>query len=115
MARYRTLYMQLDQPPCATDEELHAAFVRLAVQLHPDKAGATSAKLERFKAVSAAYGVLRWPHRRAAYDKELALLGRACPACAGRGRARMQHGFTFTREIPCAACDSTGQQEQTET
>lgn len=53
----------------ATQDELRASFRRLALQLHPDRAGAASTR--RFQAVQEAFKVLADPDQRACYDKTL--------------------------------------------
>jgi DnaJ domain len=60
------LYRLLDVPSCATQEEVKRAWRRLALKLHPDKAG--SAAPEAFHAVRRAFATLSDPLQRAAYD-----------------------------------------------
>ena len=53
----------------ATQEELKAAFRRLASQHHPDKNPDDPKAAVRFKELNAAYQVLSDPQRRAMYDR----------------------------------------------
>ncbi|HZZ38237.1 MAG TPA: molecular chaperone DnaJ [Acidobacteriaceae bacterium] len=53
----------------ATDQELKAAYRRLALQHHPDRNPGDVESEERFKTCSEAYQVLSDPQKRAAYDR----------------------------------------------
>lgn len=53
----------------ATDQELKAAYRRLALQHHPDRNPGNAQSEERFKECSEAYQVLSDPQKRAAYDR----------------------------------------------
>jgi molecular chaperone DnaJ len=53
----------------ASDQELKAAYRKLAMQHHPDRNHGSSTSEERFKACSEAYQVLSDPQKRAAYDR----------------------------------------------
>lgn len=53
----------------ATDQEIKAAYRKMALQHHPDRNPGNKAAEERFKECSEAYQVLSDPQKRAAYDR----------------------------------------------
>ncbi|HEX28660.1 TPA: molecular chaperone DnaJ [Candidatus Poribacteria bacterium] len=63
-------YEILGLSPKATDEEIKAAFRRLALRYHPDKNPGDRSAEERFRLISEAYSVLGDPHKRAEYDRK---------------------------------------------
>src|SRR6186997_3111795 len=67
MATVPDLYAVLGVAHDATDEEIRAAYRRLARELHPDVNGDPGAE-RRFKEVTAAYETLSDPGRRQQYD-----------------------------------------------
>jgi molecular chaperone DnaJ len=64
----RDYYEILGVPKSASNDDLKAAFRRLARQHHPDVNNSPDAE-ERFKEINEAYAVLSDPDRRAAYDR----------------------------------------------
>ena len=62
------LYRELGVGRDATPDEISAAFRARARELHPDANAGDPVAEERFKRLSAAYGVLSDPARRARYD-----------------------------------------------
>lgn len=63
------LYAVLGVSPAASQTEIAQAYRRLVRELHPDVRPADPSATERFRAVSAAYEILRDPRRRATYDQ----------------------------------------------
>lgn len=103
--RYVTHYEILGVPPASTQEELHVAYKKLALQYHPDKGGDT----DKFAGITAAYTVLKDPKRRKQYDAQLRLLGKPCPACDGRGVRYVFRSMSPVKTVTCAVCKGTGQ------
>ncbi len=64
----RDYYDVLGVPRSASQEEIKAAFRRLARKYHPDVSNEPDAE-ERFKEINEAYAVLSDPEKRAAYDR----------------------------------------------
>lgn len=65
MAPVDTAYYELlDVRPEATPDELSSAYRKRALKLHPDKGGSE----EQFRAMKAAYDVLKDPQKRKLYD-----------------------------------------------
>ena len=62
-------YEVLSVSRTATDQELKAAYRKLAMQHHPDRNPNNPAAEDKFKECSEAYGVLSDPDKRAAYDR----------------------------------------------
>ena len=53
----------------ADDATIKSAYRKLAMQYHPDRNPGDAEAETRFKAISAAYDVLKDPQKRAAYDR----------------------------------------------
>ena len=85
-------YQLLGVPRTATDEEIRAAYRRLAKQHHPDLNPGRRGSEDRFKQVSAAYALLSDPQKRARFD-------RGEIDASGAERAP-PHGFGFGRRRP---------------
>ena len=107
MTKPPTHYALIGVSPAAPTAIIHKAYLELAYVLHPDPGGDE----ELFKALAAAWGVLKNREFRARYDAELKLLGLNCPACAGRGVTYRSKGFTKREESACAACAGTGRND----
>ncbi|MCX7713918.1 MAG: J domain-containing protein [Chthoniobacterales bacterium] len=65
---FQDYYQQLGVPPTATQEEIRAAFRRLARLYHPDIATDKKEAEEKFKEINEAYEVLGDPEKRRKYD-----------------------------------------------
>ena len=65
----RCYYETLEVARHASDDELKAAFRKLAMKWHPDKNPGDKACEHRFKEINEAYDVLRDTDKRAAYDR----------------------------------------------
>jgi DnaJ-class molecular chaperone len=62
-------YDVLGLTPDASEEEVKAAYRRLALKDHPDRNPGDAVAEERFKRATEAYSVLRDPDRRARFDR----------------------------------------------
>lgn len=80
----RCYYEVLELDRGASEQEIKAAFRRLAKDCHPDRNGGDKNAEQRFKEINEAYEVLKDPQKRGAYDH----MGHA--AFEGHGRG---HGF----------------------
>lgn len=63
------LYQILGIPRTASEADVKKAYRKLAKDLHPDRNKDNPRVAERFKEISAAYGILRDPEQRARYDR----------------------------------------------
>lgn len=65
----------------ASDDEIKAAYRRLAMRWHPDRNNGSQESEEKFKALTEAYDVLRDPQKRAVYERygEAGLRGGGMP------------------------------------
>ncbi len=73
MSERRTYYEILEIEPLASQDQVRAAFKRLARERHPDRyQGAARATAEaEFQAITEAYNVLNDPNQRARYDQTI--------------------------------------------
>ena len=65
----RDYYDVLGIGRAASDQEIKAAFRRLAKECHPDTCNGDTTSEKRFKEVNEAYEALKDPQKRAAYDR----------------------------------------------
>ena len=82
----RDYYELLGIARAASDQEIKAAFRRLAKECHPDRCNGDTTSEQRFKEVNEAYEALKDPQKRAAYD-------RFGHAAFENGMAGHPHGF----------------------
>ena len=101
-----THYQQLGVPPAATDTEVRAAFLNLSKQHHPDTGAQRD--VERYKAITEAWAVLKHPASRAEYDKRLRLTMPVCKSCNGAGRQYITMTFNKQRAVVCPECAGAG-------
>src|SRR5215468_313049 len=85
----RDYYDVLGITRTASDQEVKAAFRRLAKECHPDRCNGDSTSEKRFKEVNEAYEALKDPQKRAAYDR----FGHAAFEGGMRGMGGHSHGF----------------------
>jgi len=67
MSSFKNYYRVLKVDPAADEATIKAAFRRLALRYHPDRAGSPRAA-RRFREIREAYEALSDPERRRAYD-----------------------------------------------
>jgi molecular chaperone DnaJ len=65
----RDYYEVLGVSRSASEQDLKAAFRRLAKECHPDRNSGDKASEQRFKEIAEAYEALKDPQKRAAYDQ----------------------------------------------
>lgn len=93
-------YQILGVPKNASDQQIKAAYRKLALKWHPDKNESKEAE-KRFKEINQAYEVLSNQEKRAAYDQfghsafEQGFPG-AGPFAGGQTRTYRQGPFTYT-------------------
>jgi DnaJ-class molecular chaperone len=92
-----TLYAVLGMPPGTGSKDLHARYLDLAFELHPDRHGDE----DKFKSLTAAWGTLKDPATRRIYDQKLKMEGNQCSRCLGSG---ISYGSRL-----CGQCLGTGQ------
>jgi molecular chaperone DnaJ len=62
-------YSVLEVQRTASDDEIKAAYRKLAMRYHPDRNNGSKEAEEKFKEITEAYDVLRDANKRAAYDR----------------------------------------------
>ncbi len=62
-------YETLGVSPRSSESDLKKAYYKLAQKFHPDKSDGNKAYEEKFKAINAAYEVLKDPDQRQVYDQ----------------------------------------------
>jgi molecular chaperone DnaJ len=85
----RDYYDVLGVGRAASDQEIKAAFRRLAKECHPDTCNGDTTSEKRFKEVNEAYEALKDPQKRAAYDR----FGHAAFENGMGGMGGHPHGF----------------------
>lgn len=83
-----------------TAERVRAAYLELALRLHPDKRKGDDSG---FREVTAAYAILKDSERRRAYNAKLLLEGRVCLTCNGTGTKKgfVAGQYATTTCLPC--------------
>lgn len=97
-----TAYHVLGCPPGATDDELHAAWIALAMVYAPRKLNDDEVHISK---ANAAYGLVKNSAQRKLYDAKLTGV---CAACKGRGS---RPGFVegeYVKKAVCVNCQGTG-------
>src|ERR1044071_10426000 len=62
-------YSILEVQRTASDDDIKAAYRKLAMRYHPDRNNGSKDAEEKFKQITEAYDVLRDANKRAAYDR----------------------------------------------
>jgi molecular chaperone DnaJ len=89
----------------ASDQEIKAAFRRLAKECHPDRCNGDRNSETRFKEVNEAYEALKDPQRRAAYDR----FGHAAFDNGGMGPGAHGFGADFSASMSAMFDDLFGE------
>jgi molecular chaperone DnaJ len=89
----------------ATDQEIKAAFRRLAKECHPDRCNGDTTSEGRFKELNEAYEALKDPQRRAAYDR----FGHAAFDHGGMGPGGHGFGADFSASMSAMFDDLFGE------
>jgi molecular chaperone DnaJ len=101
----RDYYDVLGVGRAATDQEIKAAFRRLAKECHPDRCNGDRNSETRFKEVNEAYEALKDPQRRAAYDR----FGHAAFDNGGMGPGAHGFGADFSASMSAMFDDLFGE------
>ncbi len=101
----RDYYDVLGIGRAASDQEIKAAFRRLAKECHPDRCNGDRNSETRFKEVNEAYEALKDPQRRAAYDR----FGHAAFDNGGMGPGGHAFGADFSASMSAMFDDLFGE------
>jgi molecular chaperone DnaJ len=101
----RDYYDVLGVGRAATDQEIKAAFRRLAKECHPDRCNGDTTSETRFKELNEAYDALKDPQRRAAYDR----FGHAAFDNGGMGPGAHGFGADFSASMSAMFDDLFGE------
>lgn len=96
--RLADCYKTLELPNGAARPEVHAAYKRLAMKYHPDRAGDHPDSRQKFIAITRAYAALQ-DALREGHSAEL----RPLPECAGCGKAARLYAGMDRRDY-CVDC-----------
>jgi molecular chaperone DnaJ len=101
----RDYYDVLGIGKTASDQEIKAAFRRLAKECHPDRCNGDTTSEGRFKELNEAYEALKDPQRRAAYDR----FGHAAFDHGGMGAGGHGFGADFSASMSAMFDDLFGE------
>ena len=104
----KTNYEILGITRSTSQEDLKAAWKKLARECHPDRNGASEEATAKFADLSAAYAVLSEPKARLKYDAGLDLTSSKCEYCDGQGVKWRSIGFTGGAATKCSMCNGVG-------
>lgn len=112
-----THYEWLGVHRSSTQEEVKDAWKAKASKLHPDRNVGLNeqeqkARADSFAMASQAWAVLGDVKRRAAYDKEVALLRPVCEPCKGKGCTYEQKSIRVRVAHICGACNGVGRSDK---
>lgn len=89
----------------SSDEDVQAAFHKLAKKWHPDKRGGDK---QRFAEAAMAYGLLKTRTARRKFLDLSPLYGQRCPTCLGAGGKSKTKSITEKEFISCNTCHGAG-------
>ncbi len=89
----------------STNEEIRAAYIKIATKTHPDK---KKGKEKLFEEATLAYTVLKTKQARQQWNDLAPIYGNMCQACRGAGVTSKSKGFTEREYSACSVCFGAG-------